>query len=292
MILQRVNRVMFSMGISDLLMGIILLPQAYRESMINPAQLNSTQLNSTSSHNLDEPFCRILTAGTWLSITTSIYTFTIVSFARYLGTVHEALFERYFSPETAYKSILTCWVCGLLHAIPLLTSWNNGTTSDFTTCSLPMRSDTWITWSGVTVFIIPTLVILVCYGLVLRKVRQSEEQTEMDGEGNYMTFVLSLLTLAFLLCWWPAIIYLSIKWGDDRDSRAFYFGSMNSLINPLLFIGLNTTLRRKAKYFFKGIAEFCLCRGDKTGCKLGKTTADPESPIRDMEPDYFKVDDD
>ena len=116
MILQRVNRVMFSMGISDLLMGIILLPQAYRESMINPDLLSQSPLDSTNSHNLDEPFCRILTAGTWLSITTSIYTFTIVSFARYLGTVHEALFERYFSPETAYKSILTCWVCGLLHA--------------------------------------------------------------------------------------------------------------------------------------------------------------------------------
>ena len=291
---------MFSMGIADLLTGLILIPQVYRESLINPDVINpnvacnennQTQPNSTNSdHDLDTYFCRILTAGTWLSITTSIYTFTIVSFARYLATVHEALFERYFSPETAYKSILTCWVCGLIHAIPLLTNWNNRCTSDFTTCSLPMKSDTWLIWSGVTVFFIPTLIILVCYGLVLRKVRQSEEQRT---EANYMTFVLSLLTLAFLLCWWPVIIYLSVKWGDDTDSRAFYFASLNSLINPLLFIYLNTTLRRKAKDFFQGIAAFCLCRGENS-CKSRKSAADPESPNRDMnlESDYFKVDDD
>ena len=290
MIPKRVNRVMFSMGIADLLMGLILLPQAYRESMIKPEIFNSTDsTDSTSDHYLDEPFCKILTAGTWLSVTTSIYTFTIVSVARYLGTVHEALFERYFSPETAYKSILTCWLCGLLHAIPLLTSWNNEDTSDFTTCSMPMKNDRWVLWSGVTVFIVPTLVILVSYGLVLHKVRQSEEG--METGGNYTTFVLSLLTLAFLLCWWPAMIYLSIKWYGEDDSRAFYFGSTNSLINPLLFITLNTTLRRKAKAFFTGIADVCLCRG-KTGCKSGKTTADPESPVRDLEPTYFKVDDD
>ena len=87
------------------------------------------------------------------------------------------------------------------------------------------------------------------------------------------------------------MIYLSIKWYGEDDSRAFYFGSTNSLINPLLFITLNTTLRRKAKAFFTGIADVCLCRG-KTGCKSGKTTADPESPVRDLEPTYFKVDDD
>merc|ERR1719507_327990 len=168
-------------------MGLILIPQAYRESLIKTE-------SDLTNHNLDEPFCKILTAGTWLSVTTSIYTFTIVSFARYLGTVHEELFENYFSPETAYKSILTCWLCGLIHAIPLLTSWNNGDTSDFTTCSLPMKNNAWILWSGVTVFIVPTLVILVSYGLVLHKVRQSEEG--METGGNYTTFVLSLLTLA------------------------------------------------------------------------------------------------
>jgi len=288
----RVNRVMFSMGIADLLTGLILIPQAYREHQINPNRTSELQLNSSNSdnHYFDPSVCRILTAGTWLSVTTSIYTFTIVSFARYIATVHEQLFERYFSPGTAYYSIIPCWVGGLIHAIPLLTDWNNRTTSDFTTCSLPIKDDAWLNGSLATVFVIPTLIILVCYGLVLRKVMQSEAQRT---EGIHMTFVLSLLTLAFLVCWWPAIIYLSAKYDSDRDSRAFYFCFMNSLINPLLFMSLNTTLRRKAKDFFQGIAAFCLCRGE-TPCKSKENTADPSSPIRNMdaEPMYFKVDDD
>jgi len=285
----RVNRVMFSMGIADLLTGLILIPQTYREHQINPTITNETQPDSTDSdnHYFDSSVCRIMNAGTWLSVTTSIYTFTIVSFARYMATVHEQLFERYFSPATAYYSIVPCWVGGLIHAIPLLTDWNDRSTSDFTTCSLPIKDDAWLTWSLVTVFVIPTLVILVCYGLVLRKVIQSERQRT---EGIHMTFVLSLLTLAFLVCWWPAIIYLSAKY-DSGDSRAFYFCFMNSLINPILFMSLNKTLRRKAKDFFQGIAAFCLCQGE-TPCKSKENTADPSSPIEPMEPMYFKVDDD
>jgi len=86
------------------------LELSYRESLIDPSILNQSHpTNSTNSdHNFDAPFCRILTAGTWLSVTTSVYTFTVVSFVHYMGAVHETLFEHYFSHETAYKFILTC----------------------------------------------------------------------------------------------------------------------------------------------------------------------------------------
>ena len=167
---------MFSMAIADLLMGFILIPQAYRESLINETLVDETELESNDTlareHYFDEHFCRFLTAGTWLSVTTSIYTFTIVSFARYIATVHEELFNRYFPAETAHYSIIPCWVFGIIQAIPLLTSWNDKTVSDFTTCSLPVKCEAWLTWSGVTVFYIPTTIIMVCYLLVLLKVRK------------------------------------------------------------------------------------------------------------------------
>ena len=299
-VFQQVNRVMFSMGIADLLTGLILVPQVYRESLINPnITINPdyddpTQGNSSieedhdhDDHYFDTAFCRLLTAGTWLSVTTSIYLFTIVSIGRYMAASHEQLYEKHFKAATAYVSIIPCWLLGLVQAVPLLTDWNSRQVSDYTTCSLPIHSDEWIKGSAVTVFGIPTLIIVICYGLILLKVWQDAEERKSDG--IIMTFVLSMLTLAFLLCWWPALIYLAVKWDSDRDSRAVYFGSLNSLINPLLFMGLNAKLRKKVKEFFQNFAAFC--RGEATGCRLRRNNSEPEPEVQLGEPDYFKMDD-
>ena len=308
-VFQQVNRVMFSMGIADLLTGLILVPQVYRESLINPNEISTqgnssideiptqgnssideipTQGNSTiEDHYFDTAFCRLLTAGTWLSVTTSIYLFTIVSIGRYMAASHEELYEKHFKAATAYVSIIPCWLLGLVQAVPLLTDWNSRQVSDYTTCSLPIHSDEWIEGSAVTVFGIPTLIIVICYGLILLKVWQDAEERKSDG--IIMTFVLSMLTLAFLLCWWPALIYLAVKWDSDRDSRAVYFGSLNSLINPLLFMGLNAKLRKKVKEFFQNFAAFC--RGEAAGCRLRRNNSEPEPEVHLGEPDYFKMDD-
>ena len=220
-------------------------------------------------------------------MTTSIYLFTIVSIGRYMAASHEQLYEKHFKAATAYVSIIPCWLLGLVQAVPLLTDWNSRQVSDYTTCSLPIHSDEWIEGSAVTVFGIPTLIIVICYGLILFKVWQDAEEQKSDG--IIMTFVLSMLTLAFLLCWWPALIYLAVKWDSDRDSRAVYFGSLNSLINPLLFMGLNAKLRKKVKEFFQNFAAFC--RGEAAGCRLRRNNSEPEPEVHLGEPDYFKMDD-
>merc|ERR550534_2575887 len=106
------------MGIADLLTGLILVPQVYRESLIND-DIIPTQGNSTieEEHYFDTAFCRLLTAGTWLSVTTSIYLFTIVSIGRYMAASHEQLYEKHFKAATAYVSIIPCWLLGLVQAV-------------------------------------------------------------------------------------------------------------------------------------------------------------------------------
>merc|ERR1712209_339546 len=105
--------------------------------------------------------------------------FTIGSIGRYMAASHEELYEKHFKAATAYVSIIPCWLLGLVQAIPL-----------------PTDSDEWIEGSAVTVFGIPTLIIVICYGLILCKVWQDAEERKSDG--IIMTFVLSMLTLAFL----------------------------------------------------------------------------------------------
>ena len=120
--------------------------------------------------------------------------------------------------------------------------------SDFKSCSLPFLSPNWIWTVAVTVFVIPTVVIIVSYSLIIRKLY--EESTE-KSEAYQVTITMISLTAAFLLCWWPICIYLSVKWKAGLGSRGFYFGLLNSLVNPILFIFLNASLKAKVVELFR-----------------------------------------
>ena len=96
--------------------------------------------------------------------------------------------------------------------------------SDF----LPFLSQTWIWIVAVTVFIFPTVIIVVSYSLVIRKLfKESTEASE--------AFVMISITALYLICWWAICIYLSLKWNAGKDSRGIYFGLLNSLVNPYFF---------------------------------------------------------
>ena len=179
---------------------------------------------------------------------------------------YEDFFENHFKSEHRAITLATisCWFLGLIQAIPLLTSWNSTKTSDFNTCSLPILrwdfrkvkdgvlqsgylpflSQTWIWIVAVTVFIFPTVIIVVSYSLVIRKLfKESTEASE--------AFVMISITALYLICWWAICIYLSLN--DGKDSRGIYFGLLNSLVNPyfsFLILSLATLTFTWSHFYF------------------------------------------
>ena len=143
--------------------------------------------------------------------------------------------------------IASCWIAGAFHAIPLLTPWNDECVTDFTTCSLPYKSPLWIWGAAIFVLFIPSLVIVVVYTLILLKMRADNNQ---DLASQTVTKTMSLLTAAFLLCWWPLGIYLSVRWNSVGASRGIYAGTISSLVNPVLLIYLNNQLNAKVAAMF------------------------------------------
>ena len=94
---------------------------------------------------------------------------------------------------------------------------------------------------------IPSLIIVVVYTLILLKIREENAQTQVAEQ---VTKTMSILTAAFLICWWPLGIYLSVKWNTVGGSRGFYLGALSSLANPVLLIFLNNQLWRKVADIF------------------------------------------
>ena len=145
-------------------------------------------------------------------------------------------FEEYLkSGQTVTTlSILSCWLLGFFQALPLMSTWNNPDVSDFTSCSLPFLSPAWIWGVAITVFIIPTIVIVVSYGMIAKQLFQDSTGDSEAFQVIFcywpphvislyqVTFVMISLTAAFLFCWWPVCIYLSVRWKDGIGSRGFF----------------------------------------------------------------------
>ena len=98
-------------------------------------------------------------------------------------------FEEYLkSGQTVTTlSILSCWLLGFFQALPLMSTWNNPDVSDFTSCSLPFLSPAWIWGVAITVFIIPTIVIVVSYGMIAK---QLFRDSTGDSEAFQVIFLL------------------------------------------------------------------------------------------------------
>ena len=101
-------------------------------------------------------------------------------------------FEEYLkSGQTVTTlSILSCWLLGFFQALPLMSTWNNPDVSDFTSCSLPFLSPAWIWGVAITVFIIPTIVIVVSYGLIAKQLFQDSTG---DSEAYQVSFAVGHL---------------------------------------------------------------------------------------------------
>ena len=240
---QRTYRMLFSLACNDCITGILLLFGVLTE-------VESVQ-KSVREFIGSPILCKTVIAGLWLCVVTSIYTFTVISVARWLMLNHPRFYSKHFQEKpiwTSYIGIASCWIAGAAHAIPLLTNWNNECVTDFSTCSLPYKSSVWIWSTGLTVFFIPSLIIVVVYSLILWNVKTMHQEHSLE---NRVTKTMSILTAAFLLVWWPVCIYLSVRWNTVGGTRGFYAGAISCLANPVLLISLNSKLKKKVVVMFQ-----------------------------------------
>ena len=245
---QRTYKMIFSLACNDCLSGILL-------GIAVLTEMDSVQkgVKELTGHRI---LCKSVIAGLWLCVVTSVYTFTMISVARWLMLNHPTFYNENFAKKSmwwTYISIASCWFAGACHAIPLLTPWNNSCVTDFSTCSLPYKSPLWIWGAAIFVFFIPSLIIVVVYTLIILKMRDKRENPVVVQ----VTKMMSILTAAFLMCWWPLGIYLSVRWNSVGGTRGFYWGALASLANPVILICLNNQLYEKVAAMFAKLK--CCC---------------------------------
>ena len=120
--------------------------------------------------------------------------------------------------------VVIVWGLSLCQALPVWTSEAvNKTTPE---CTFRQMDEKWLIVALVTIFILPSLLLLLIHGLMLR-------QVVAVGNNDFVAFhqfrLLSIITGVFMLSWWPVIAFLCATWEANptlRDSIAVYWAQV------------------------------------------------------------------
>ncbi|XP_017567910.1 delta-type opioid receptor-like [Pygocentrus nattereri] len=227
-----------------------------------------------------EIVCKVFISIDYYNMFTSIFTLTMMSVDRYVAVCHPVKALDFRTPLMAKCINVGIWVLSSAAGVPAMvlggTQTNNGTTE----CALqfPDPYEYWDTLMKICVFvfafIVPVLIISVCYSLMLlrlRSVRLLSGSREKDRNLRRITRLVLVVVAAFIICWTPIHIFILLKAivaiPETTTVMAAYFlcvalGYTNSSLNPILYAFLDENFKRCFK-------DFCLPARGKADRGLG-----------------------
>uniref|UniRef100_A0A8K9V1U2 Opioid receptor, delta 1a n=1 Tax=Oncorhynchus mykiss TaxID=8022 RepID=A0A8K9V1U2_ONCMY len=196
-----------------------------------------------------EVLCKVVIAIDYYNMFTSIFTLTMMSVDRYIAVCHPVRALEFRTPAKGKIINVLIWVLSSAIGVPIMVMAVTKTTdSGQTMCMLKFPDPDWY-WDTVTkicvfifAFIVPVMVITICYGLMilrLRSVRLLSGSKEKDRNMRRITRMVLVIVAAFIISSWHLCIAL---------------GYMNSSLNPVLYAFLDENFKRCFR-------DFCLpCR--------------------------------
>ncbi|KAM9434468.1 opioid receptor, delta 1a [Clarias gariepinus] len=218
-----------------------------------------------------EPLCKLVIAIDYYNMFTSIFTLTMMSVDRYIAVCHPVRALEFRTPAKAKLINVCVWILSSAIGVPIMVmAVTKVTDQGKTVCTLKFPDPDWY-WDTVTkicvfifAFVVPVLVITICYGLMilrLRSVRLLSGSKEKDRNMRRITRMVLVVVAAFIICWTPIHIFIIIKTLVEIDQRnpfviaswhlCIALGYTNSSLNPILYAFLDENFKRCFR-------EFCL----------------------------------
>nr|XP_046210642.1 delta-type opioid receptor-like [Oncorhynchus gorbuscha] len=216
--------------------------------------------------------CKIVISIDYYNMFTSIFTLTTMSIDRYIAVCHPVKALDFRTPRNA-KIVNVCnWILSSAIGLPVMftaltTVTDNGKYDRFIDCTLIFPHPSWY-WENllkicvfIFAFIIPVLIITVCYGLMilrLKSVRMLSGSKEKDRNLRRITRMVLVVVAVFIICWTPIHIYVIIKAlinipNSLLQSVTWHFcialGYTNSCLNPVLYAFLDENFKRCFREF-------------------------------------------
>ncbi|XP_033833004.1 P2Y purinoceptor 2 [Periophthalmus magnuspinnatus] len=246
-----------------------------------------------------EPFCKIIRFLFYANLYGSILFLCCISLHRFLGICYPVRSLNWVSPRRAKLVSVAVWACVLLCQAPILYFSRTRDVDKERVCydtTSPELFDDFLVYSSVVsvfMFALPFMVVMVCYGLMVRKLLEPGWAAEVRpglrgglGTQHYKQKSVKMIIIVlatFMLCFLPfhltRSLYYSFRYLQqinpaqvscsllEASSVAYKvtrpFASANSCIDPILYFlagqGIRGTLTKKKRSVSK-----CLPQCDTT----------------------------
>ncbi|MEE6525621.1 hypothetical protein FKM82_025737 [Ascaphus truei] len=255
---KTVNTIWFlNLGVADFVFDIFL-----------PLQI--TEIAMDGHWPFGQIMCKVIPTAIHLNMLVSVSFLMVISVDRCTSVLCPVWSKNHRTPRLASIISIVIWLLCLILSSPYFAfydtehdpddnisycytayvSWNNGTTFDYHTWSL--RNNAMSITQFVSMFLIPFIIILVCYGLIARRLRRSKSLFR-----SWRPFkVMISIVLCFFCCWfplnlWPLLDVMDIEPGwifnfivfDISSCLAFF----NSCLNPLLYVFIGRDFKETLK---------------------------------------------
>ncbi|XP_051737034.1 LOW QUALITY PROTEIN: delta-type opioid receptor [Ctenopharyngodon idella] len=213
--------------------------------------------------------CKAVVAIDYYNMFTSVFTLTIMSVDRYIAVCHPVRSLTVRTPLRAKLINVAVWVLASAVGLPVMIMGQVEEDVYGAECmlNLPKPKEHWGPVFVICVFLfsflIPVVIISVCYGLMvrrLRSVRLLSGSREKDRNLRRITYMVLSVVAAFVLCWMPVQVLALIQalghvdLGASQSSvAALHFcialGYANSCLNPVLYAFLDENFKRCFREF-------------------------------------------
>ncbi|XP_075459371.1 formyl peptide receptor-related sequence 1-like [Ascaphus truei] len=292
---KMINTIWFlNLGVADFLFNIFL-----------PLQI--TELAMNGHWPFGQIMCKVIFTAILLNILVSISFLMVISVDRCTSVLCPVWSKNHRTPRLASIISIVIWLLCLIFSAPFLVfyeitddpyenisychttylSWSNVTTFDYHTWK--KRYNAMSITRFVSMFLIPFVIILVCYGLIALRLRRRES---LSRSGRPFKVMISIV-LCFFCCWfpfnfWPLLEIMDIETGWAVDfiviNICYCLAFLNSCLNPLLYVFIGRdfkeTLKKSIPFLLENtFSERCNldfeCQDDQTRVKTELETFKP-----------------
>ncbi|KAG9478126.1 hypothetical protein GDO78_013242 [Eleutherodactylus coqui] len=241
--------------------------------------------------------CKFLPFILLLNMYASVLLLTMISIDRCVLVMKPVWCQNNRSLRRAYAACVLMWILATILSSPVLIFRNIRECNGIETCSYDYRIlrhhrqmvEDLIALCRVQLgFVIPFLVIVVCYTMLTHRVKSRFTH-------NTKTMKVTIVVIiGFFVCWLPYHVSGTILAMNVVSSPLFKstFGLhnifmalafMNSCINPIIYVlmgkDFKSKLKRSLKVILKNVLEEQIMRSDSTKTHLSSETKSTETPI-------------
>ncbi|KAM9311654.1 histamine H2 receptor [Gastrophryne carolinensis] len=246
------NCFIVSLAITDLLLGILVLPFSALNLLHQEWPFGST-------------FCNIYTSLDVMLCTASILNLFMISLDRYYGVTAPLRYSMLVTPCRVAIAMGVIWVVSLMVSfLPIHLGWNTKDKKvqnyDSKICKLELNKE-YVLVDGLLTFYLPLVIMCLMYYRIFKIAREQAKRINHANCCNALspalptvrehkaTVTLAAVMGAFIICWFPYFTVFTyegvnnISVDDTSSLIVLWLGYANSALNPILYAALNRDFR-------------------------------------------------